>query len=60
MSFFSVAMEKKKRIQKSLEKALSFKEYISLIEKLHLENKATSFHDNEELEARINQNASNF
>jgi hypothetical protein len=48
MSFFSIAMEKRKRIQKSLEKALSFKEYISLIEKLHLENKATSFHDNEE------------
>ena len=48
MSFFSVAMEKRKRIQKSLEKALSFKEYISLIEKLHLENKATSFQDNEE------------
>ncbi|MEZ7886773.1 MAG: thioredoxin family protein [Flavobacteriales bacterium] len=41
-------MEKRKRIQKSLEKALSFKEYISLIEKLHLENKATSFQDNEE------------
>ena len=48
MSFFSIAMEKRKRIQKSLEKALSFKEYISLIEKLHLENKATSFQDNEE------------
>ncbi|HCY46547.1 MAG TPA: thioredoxin family protein [Flavobacteriales bacterium] len=48
MSFFSVAMEKKKRIQKSLEKALSFEGYISLIEKLHLENKATSFQDNEE------------
>ena len=48
MSFFSIAMEKRKRIQKSLEKALSFKEYISLIEKLHLENKATSFQDSEE------------
>ena len=41
-------MEKKKRIQKSLEKALSFEGYISFIEKLHLENKATSFQDNEE------------
>ena len=41
-------MEKKKTIQKALDKASKFEEYISLIEKLHLENKATSFQDNEE------------
>ncbi len=39
-------MNKKEVIESALQRALSFNEYIELIEKLHLEEKATSFQDN--------------
>jgi len=39
-------MNKKEVIKSALERAYSFSQYIELIEKLHLEEKATSFQDN--------------